>query len=180
MLKLILLGEELFNEETSEFSTLGDIVLELEHSLISLSKWESKHEKPFLTLAEKSADEIISYIECMIISPEVSPEVFSRFTQENLDQVNEYIDSKQNATTFGDMPEQKGKGETITAELIYYWMVAFNIPFECERWHLNRLFALIRVCNVKNQKPKKMSRAELAQRNRQLNAERRAATGSAG
>lgn len=180
MLKLIVLGDELFNEETEEFSTFGDVVLELEHSLISLSKWESKHEKPFLSPGEKTADEIISYIECMIKSPEVTPEIYSRFTQKNLDEINEYIDSKQNATTFGTMPEQKGKGETITAELIYYWMVAFSIPFECENWHLNRLFALIRICNVKNQKPKKMSRAEIAQRNRELNAQRRAESGSSG
>ena len=183
MLKLIVLGEELFNEETQEFSTQGDVVLELEHSLLSLSKWESKYQKPFLAPREKSLDEIIDYIQFMIISPVENFEILSKFSQKNLTEINEYIDSKESATTFGQMPERGGKGETITAELIYYWMVAFNIPFECESWHLNRLFSLVRICNIKNQKPKKMSRREMAeqgQRNRQLNEERKAKLGTTG
>jgi hypothetical protein len=110
----------------------------------------------------------------MIITPIFPRGIIDRLTQKNLDQINAYIESKESATTFGSMPERKGRGEIITAELIYYWMVAFNIPFETEIWHLNRLFALIRICNIKNSKPKKMSRNELAARNRELNEQRKA------
>jgi hypothetical protein len=173
MLKMIVLGREYFNEKNSTFETVEDFELELEHSLISLSKWESKYQKPFLTPGEKTSQEILGYIEAMIITPVYPLDIFDRFDQSNLDQINDYIESKESATTFGQMPERKGRGETITSELIYYWMVAFNIPFECERWHLNRLFALIRICNIKNSKPKKMSRNEIASRNRELNARRR-------
>lgn len=174
MLKLIVPGDEFFNEETEEFTTQGDFELELEHSLISLSKWESKHQKPFLASSDKTPEEILSYIECMILTPIYPEGLIQRFGNIQFSQVNEYIESKESATTFGDMPERKGRGEVITSELIYYWMVAFTIPFECETWHLNRLFALIRICNLKNSKPQKMSKSEIAARNRELNAQRRA------
>jgi hypothetical protein len=173
MLKLIIPSREYFNESTSTFESVEEFELELEHSLVSLSKWESKYQKPFLDPNEKSGEEIIGYIEAMILTPIYPPDFYDRFDQSNLDQINAYIESKESATTFGQMPERRGRGETITSELIYYWMVAFNIPFECERWHLNRLFALIRICNIKNSKPRKMSRNEIAQRNRELNARRR-------
>ena len=180
MLKLIVLGEEYFNEEAQTFESVGDFDLELEHSLVSLSKWESKFQKPFLADNEKTSEEILSYVEAMIISPIYPPDLFARFSQENIKQINDYIESKESATTFGSMPARKGKGEIITSELIYYWMVAFNIPFECEYWHLNRLFALIRICNIKNSKPNKMSRNEIASRNRELNAIRRAQYNTSG
>lgn len=180
MLKITIKGSELFNEETSTFSTIDDFDLELEHSLLSVSKWESKYKKPFLTDQQKTAEETMYYIEAMIISPNYPIDTFARLSQENLTQINDYIESTQSATTFGRMPERKGVGETITSELIYYWMVAFNIPFECERWHLNRLFALVRVCNIKNSKPKKMSRHEIASRYRAENERRRAQLGTSG
>jgi hypothetical protein len=110
----------------------------------------------------------------MILNEDFPDDIISRLSQRNLDQINAYIESKESATTFGKLPEQKARGEIITSELIYYWMVAFTIPFECETWHLNRLFALVRICNIKNSKPKKMSKSELAMRNRELNAQRRA------
>ena len=180
MLKLIVPGTEYFNEETSTFETVGDTELELEHSLISLSKWESKYQKPFLSNSPKTPEEIMGYVEAMIISPIYPPEIFNSFSQENFLAINRYIESKESATTFGSMPERKGQGEVITSELIYYWMVAFNIPFECEYWHLNRLFSLIRICNIKNEKPKKMNRREIATRNRELNAIRRAQYNTSG
>jgi hypothetical protein len=173
MLKIVVPGEEYFNEGTNEFEIVGDVELELEHSLISLSKWESKHQRPFLANDQKTPEEILAYVEAMIITPVYPLDVFVRFSQDNITQINNYIESKESATTFGTMPERKGRGETITSELIYYWMVAFNIPFECEHWHLNRLFALIRICNIKNAKPQKMSRGEIARRNRELNTQRR-------
>lgn len=174
MLKIVVIGEEYFNEETETFETVGDFELKLEHSLISLSKWESIHQVPFLTNQAKTTREIFSYIECMIINKNYPENLFNRLSRKNIEEINRYIESKESATSFGSMPERKGRGEIITAELIYYWMVAFNIPFECEKWHLNRLFALIRICNIKNEKPRKMSRNEIAQRNRQLNEQRRA------
>lgn len=180
MLIITVPESELFNEETQEFILLPKVVLELEHSLISLSKWESKFEKPFLTSEKKTSRELYSYIECMILTPNFPPGVIGRFTPEILDEVNDYIESKQSATTFGDLPERKTRGEIITSELIYYWMVAFKIPFECEIWHLNRLFSLIRICNIKNTPPKKLSRAEIAQRNRALNEQRRQKYGTRG
>lgn len=180
MLKLLVIGEELFNEEDSTFSTTGNVELELEHSLISLSKWESKYQKPFLTSETKTPEEIFYYVKAMIITPIYPDDVIVRLSKQNIQEINDYIDSRQSATTFGSMPERRGRGEIITSELIYYWMVAFNIPFECEWWHLNRLFALIRICNIKNSKPKKMSRSEIAGRNRELNAIRRAQLNTSG
>ena len=174
MLKITVQEEEYYNETTETFETVGAVELELEHSLISLSKWESKFKKPFLSSESKTPEELVYYIEAMIISPNCPTNLFEMLSQQNVTQINEYIESSESATTFGKMPERKGRGEVITSELIYYWMVAFNIPFECEYWHLNRLFALVRICNIKNSPEKKMSRNEISNRNRELNAIRRA------
>lgn len=173
MLKIIIEGDEFFNEEDNTFSTVDDIVLDLEHSLISISKWESIYRKPFLSSVEKTKEEIFGYLKAMVISEDVDPDVLYRCTQKNVDEIQEYIDSSESATTFGEMPLRRGPGEVITSELIYYWMVAFSIPFECERWHINRLFSLIRIANIKNSEPEKISRHELAMRNKELNERRR-------
>ena len=180
MLRIRIEGEEFFDEVDNTFSTVGDIVLDLEHSLISLSKWESQFQKPFLGQGSKTTEEILEYIKAMIVTPEFPNDVMKRFSHTHLSQVNEYIESEQSATTFGQMPRTPGRPETVTSELIYYWMVAFNIPWAAENWHLNRLFALIRICNIKQQKPKKMSRNEIAARNRELNAARKAQLGTTG
>lgn len=173
MLTIVVPEQEYYNEELEEFLTLEEVTLELEHSLISLSKWESIHQKPFLSKESKTPQEIFGYIEAMILNPKIPRGVLSRLTRENLDDINAYIESSESATTFGEMPERKGRGEVITSELIYYWLVAFNIPFEVEYWHLNRLFALIRICNIKNSPPKKMSKTQIAQQRRELNEKRR-------
>jgi len=180
MLEITVPGVEYFNEETREFVTQGDVTLELEHSLISLSKWESKYEKPFLGNAEKSTEEIVGYIKAMTLTPNVPEEVFSKLSEENITDINNYIDAKMTATWFNEPPGAPKSRDVITSELIYYWMTVFQIPFECETWHLNRLFTLIRICNVKQAKPQKMSRAEIARRNRELNAQRRAQLGTKG
>lgn len=180
MLTLLVVGDEYYNEVTQEFETLDDVVLELEHSLVSVSKWESIHCKPFLSDKPKTSEEIMSYISCMILSPIFPGGILSRLSSANVEAVNDYVESKQTATTFGDMPSRKGRGEVITSELIYYWMVAFTVPFECETWHLNRLFALIRICNIKNQPAKKVSKGEIARRNRELNERRKAEFGTTG
>lgn len=180
MLTIMVKGDEYFDESTQTFTTVGDVELELEHSLVSVSKWESKYKKPFLSIEEKTPEEMFYYVKAMVIYPINSHDTLLRLSNENLEQINEYIESTESATTFGNMPEYKGRNEIITSELIYYWMIVFQIPFDCERWHLNRLFALIRVCNVKNAKPKKMSRGEVARRNRELNAMRKEQYGTRG
>lgn len=180
MLEITVPGVEYFNEETREFITQGDVTLELEHSLISLSKWESKYEKPFLGAGEKSSEEVLGYIKFMTLTPNVPDEVYSKLTQENVTDINQYIDAKMTATWFNEPPGAPKSRDVITAELIYYWMTVFQIPFECENWHLNRLFTLIRICNIKQAKPQKMSRGEIARRNRELNAQRRAQLGTKG
>lgn len=180
MLRITVLGSELFDEESSTFTTVGDFDLDLEHSLLSVSKWESKFKKPFLSNEDKTLEETLYYIAAMIITPNYPIDTLLRLSKENFMEINDYIESSESATTFGQMPDRKVRGEIVTSELIYYWMVAFNIPFECEKWHLNRLFSLIRICNVKNSPQKKMSRSEIAARNRELNAQRRARLGTSG
>lgn len=174
MLKLILPRTELWNEHIDEFEELAPVVIELEHSLISLSKWESNFQKPFLSKEKPTPGEILEYVFQMIITPNIEKSVLLQINQELLETINDYIESKQSATTFGEMPKATVRSEVITSELIYYWMVAFNIPFECQYWHLNRLFSLIKICNIKQSSPTKMSRNEIAERNRALNDERRA------
>jgi hypothetical protein len=180
MLTITIPETELFDDSTQTFSVLPETELQLEHSLFSLSKWESEFEKPFLSNAEKTPEEILGYAYHMIIPPGVSRLIVLGMTQDNLTQINQYIEAKHTATTFSQIPAKTGRGEVITAELLYYWMIAFNVPFECQHWHLNRLFALIRICSIKNQPQKKMSRNEIAARNRELNAQRKAQLGTRG
>jgi hypothetical protein len=180
MLTIIVPGVEMFDEQTQEFVTKGDVTLDLEHSLVSLSKWESKYEKPFLVKSEKTTEETLDYIKCMTLTSDVPEEVFNKFSAENITAINNYIDAKMTATWFSEAPGAPQTRDVITAELIYYWLITFQIPFECETWHLNRLFTLIRVCNIKQAKPKKMSRSEIAARNRELNAQRREQLGTRG
>jgi len=180
MLKIIVPGNDFFDDSIQEFVTVGDLVVELEHSLVSLSKWESIYEKPFLAPGEKSSEEILGYIKTMLINPEIPSDVFSRLSENNLSKINEYIDAKMTATWFSEQRGQPKSQEIITSELIYYWMITFQIPIMCENWHLNRLFTLIRICNIKNAAPKKMSRSEMAARNRELNAQNRARLGTKG
>lgn len=182
MLTLKLTGEEFYDEATGEFHSVDDLFLDLEHSLVSLSKWESKFAKAFLGPEPKTEEETLGYVEAMILTPNVPPEAFSRLNQTHFKLINDYIDSPQSATTFSNLNNLTGRGrpEIITAELIYYWMIAFTIPFECETWHLNRLFALIKICSIKNSKQKRMSPGEVAARNQALNAQRKAKLGTTG
>lgn len=169
-----------FDEKKKEFVIIESFRLEMEHSLASLSKWECFFEKPFLGKDEKTLEETMWYVRSMVMTPDVPPEIYSKLSQENLDAINGYIKAEMTATTFKEATNQRHSPEIITAELIYYWMVALNIWIECEHWHLNRLFALIKVCNLKNAPPKKMSRSEAAAERRALNNQRRAQTGSRG
>lgn len=173
MLSLTIPRRELYCEEINEFITIKETKLQLEHSLVSLSKWESKWHKPFLSREPMSIEETIDYIRCMTISQNVDPLIYMNLSKENLEEVRKYIEEPMTATTFNLNNKNKPNREVITAELIYYWMIALNIPFECQKWHLNRLFTLIQVCNIKNTPPKKMSRREIMERNRALNEQRK-------
>ena len=173
MLRITIPAVEQWDERKQEFVTTKEQTLQLEHSLVSLSKWESKWCKAFLTKQEKTFEETLDYIKCMTITQNVDPEVYNYLTNKNIEEINNYIDAPMTATYFSDNKTVKSSREQITAELIYYWMIALNIPFECQKWHLNRLLTLIKICNIKNQPPKKRSRKEIMSRNAALNAARR-------
>jgi hypothetical protein len=179
MLEIIIATQELFDEETAMFS-VDSTVLEFEHSLVSLSKWESKFCKPFLGKEEKTTDEVLAYIRAMIITPDVPDDVVNRLSANNLKDINAYINSKCTATWISNSKAPKISREVITSELIYYWMISLGIPFECQYWHLNRLLTLIQVANEKNKPPSKISKLEQARRFRELNAQRRNSLGTSG
>jgi len=179
MLKITIPASEQFNDEKNEFFVLKEQSIQLEHSLVSLSKWESKWCKPFLSKEDKSYEESIDYIRCMTITQNVDPNLYTRITLENVKEVSEYIETPMTATVFSSTKKQVSR-EVVTAELIYYWMIAMNIPFECQKWHLNRLLTLINVCNIKNQPTKKMNKKELMSRNAALNASRKKNMGTKG
>lgn len=172
MLEITIPARELFDEKTCEFTYMNEQTLRLEHSLVSLSKWESKWCKPFLSKEEKTLEETIDYIKCMTLTQNVNDTVYQFLGNDNIRKINKYIENPMTATTFGPENSRPNR-EIVTSELIYYWMIALNIPFECQKWHLNRLLTLIKVCSVKNQPPKKMSKSELMSRNAALNAARR-------
>lgn len=180
MLTLVIPGRELFDEESNEFVYSKEVTLQLEHSLVSLSKWEAKWNKPFLSQdVTKTDEEILDYVRCMTVTQNVNKNVYYRLTKENIEKINEYINLPMTATTFKDHNSSRNK-EVITAEIIYYWMISLNIPLECQKWHLNRLLTLIKVCSIKNSPSKKMSKREIMNQNRALNASRKKAWGTRG
>ena len=173
MIDIIIPASERFDEQKMEFVYSKEQKLTLEHSLISISKWESKFEKPFLS-SEKTSYEVIEYIRCMTLTQNVKPEVYYNLTEKNLKDINAYIEAPMTATTFKKIDRRGGRKEIVTAELIYYWMITFNIPVEFQKWHLNRLLTLIEVCARKNEPPKKMSNRELSAQHKAINAANRA------
>lgn len=180
MLTIVNPALEFWDEKREEFVLVGEQTLSLEHSLISISKWEAKWHKRFLSKETKSYEETIDYIRCMTLTQKVNPVVYYSLTEENLRKINHYIEDPMTATSFNDEKKSGGSGEAVTSELIYYWMVSFRIPWECEKWHLARLLTLIRICEIKNQPPKKRSRREILANNAALNAARRKRLNSKG
>ena len=174
MLSITIPATELWDETRCEFIPVKEQTLRLEHSLVSLSKWESKHQKSFISNKDKTTEEVIDYIKCMTITQNVDPIVYQCLSRENVDAINEYIAMPMTAVYFPeDKNGNKTSGDKVTSELIYYWMITQNIPFECEKWHLNKLIALIRVCSMKNAPQKSMSKGDIYSKNRALNAARR-------
>lgn len=164
---------EEWDEKNQVFIPPRTVKLQLEHSLISLHKWESKWHKPFFSKDEKSPEETIDYIKCMTLTQNVNPDIYNILSDSNVAEIQDYIADPMTATTFSEKNSGKGSREIVTAELVYYWMLSLNIPFECRKWHINQLLTLIRVCNVKNEPPKKRSRSELINHHRAVNAARR-------
>jgi hypothetical protein len=170
-----------FDNQTNEFVKTSGTALQMEHSLFSISKWESKWEIPFLAKEEKTEAQILDYIKTMTLTPDVSQKVWDSLTADDYSAISEYINAKMTATWFADDPNAKPNREIITSEIVYYWMIALTIPVEFEHWHFNRLLTLIQVCNRKNSPEKKTptTRSSLADR-KALNDARKAQMNSKG
>lgn len=172
MLKLIIPETELFDDRTGEFINIDRTALTLEHSLISISKWESNWEIPFINTRHKTKAQTIDYIKCMTITPNVNPNVYRCITNEHIRVVNEYIDKPMTATTFSD--KNKGsRNKKITNEEIYYQMIELGIPVEFEKWHLNRLLTLIHVCTSYRTPGNKRSTSDIIRDHKAINAANR-------
>ena len=181
MLRLEISEKEVFDDSRQIFIKIPAQTLHLEHSLISISKWESKWHIPYLSKDPKTRQQALDYIRCMAVGKVTSEDVYATLSSTELDKVTNYINDSRTATWFSNSNSNgRPSREVITSELIYYWMIEFGIPFECDKWHLNRLLTLIRICQIKNSPKKKMSASELASRNRKLNQSRRAANNSRG
>lgn len=172
MIDIQIKSELLWDEAREEFLEIPPMVITLEHSLVSISKWEAEYCKPFLSKTPMTNDELKYYIKCMTITKNVPDEVYNGLTNENMVNIEKYIDRPMTATTVRDN-NKNGRNQVVTSEVIYSWMVAQNIPFECQKWHLNRLMMLIRVCTAHNQPEKKLSQRELMRRNAAMNAANR-------
>lgn len=180
MLEIVIEEPEQWDEKNEIFIESKKHILRLEHSLVSISKWESKWEKPFLSKEDKTVEQTIDYIKMMTLTQNVDSKIYNYLSNENIFEINKYIEAPMTATTFSKDNNQGRSNEIITSELIYYWMIALSIPFECQKWHLNRLLTLIRVCNIKNQPPKQMGKQELMRRNAAINEARRKKLNSKG
>ena len=174
------ISPEGWDEERQECVDPQVKTLQLEHSLVSISKWESKWHKAFLSKKDKTEEEIFDYVKCMTLTQNVDPSVYDHLTVDNVNQIKAYIEDPMTATVINTNSSDKSNKETVTSELIYYWMIALNIPSEYQKWHINRLLKLIEVCNVKNSPPKKRSKSDIMRSNAALNAARRKQLGTRG
>ena len=185
-LEITVPGRELYDPVNDLFSYSKETTLKLEHSLVSLSKWESKWKIPFLSLGQQrlgkekgkqlTPEQLIDYVRCMTLTQNVDPSVYNCLTKENMDAILKYIEDPMTATTINQQQKKKGssQGRVITSELIYAWMAILRIPYEvCQKWHLNRLLTLIQVTGLEQEPPKKMDPKNVLKQNHSLNAARR-------
>lgn len=180
MLRITVPSKEFFDERTEEFINIPEQTLQLEHSLVSVSKWESKWKKPFLEKKDRTREETLDYIRCMTLTQNVDPLVYRCLSEQNFKEIADYISDPMTATWFSDNGPKKQSREVVTSELIYYWMITAGIPFECQKWPLGRLLTLIKICGIKSKPEKKMGKKDIYSSNRALNAARRKASGSKG
>lgn len=173
MLKIRIPYTELWDEAREEFLYVKEQTLTLEHSLVSISKWEARWQKPFIFSKRKTIEETLDYVQCMTLTQNVHPLVYRCLTDQHLAEIDAYIEAPMTATWFSEKKSGPKNSQQVTSELIYYWMVSYQIPFECQKWHLNRLLILIRVCNEENKPKKKKSQREIMKSNAELNAARR-------
>ena len=173
MLQITVPATEFWDEQNERFVERKERTLQLEHSLVSLSKWESKWNKAFLSDKPKSHEEVIDYIKCMTITQNVDPDIYNCLTAENVKEIDDYISAPMTATVFSEDNSSRRNREVVTAEIIYYWMIKAGIPVKFEKWHLNRLITLIRVCSIKEAPPKKRSKRDILSQNAAINAARR-------
>lgn len=178
MLPLVVtIEDEKWDSKKEEFIPPKTVVLQLEHSLVSISKWESKWCKPFLSsIKTATVEETLDYIKCMTLTQNVNPDVYNHVTDRELDQIIDYINLPMTATTIAEEEEDNKKKTSpriVTNELVYFWMIAHQIPWECQKWHLNRLLMLIKVCEAERAPKKKRTQGELMRRNAEINARNR-------
>lgn len=172
MLEIVVKGGEMFNERTFEFYQTKDFTIKLEHSLVSIAKWEAKYHKPFFSKEKMEPSEYMDYIKCMTITQNVPEEVYQRLSNKNIKDILNY--QQDSMTAMKQTSKSKGGYAVITAETIYYWMISLNIPHEYEKWHINRLLALVEYVSLKNAPPEKMSQREMMEMYRTENEKRRA------
>lgn len=181
MLELVVKEDELYLPHLNKFIEVPECTITLEHSLISLARWESKWHIPYLSNKERTQEQELDYIRCMSVNKLKNDLVIKILSPMDIKTIEDYIDNPMTATTFSkNIKNQRSKKEIITAEIIYSRMFAHGIPLECQKWHLNRLLTLLRVCDLRNTPPQKMGRKETAQWNAQQNALRRAKLNSRG
>lgn len=173
MLTIIVPETELYDEQKNEFFQIKEQTLVLEHSLVSIAKWESKWKKSYLSTKDKTFEEMVDYIKCMTITKNVNPLIYKSLNRQALESIQKYINDPMTATYFSEKETRPAGPSIITAEIVYYWMISLGVPMECQKWHFNRLIALIKVCNIKNNPGKRMSNREILTRNQALNEERK-------
>lgn len=181
MKTIIIPKSEYYDQAKNEFVYIDETVLKLEHSLLALSEWEAKWKKPFFTQKSRTIGEMRDYVRCMTIGKKAPEIVYASISIDLLKDIFEYVNDSRTATWINERKPMGGmpgsRNQVITSELIYYWMVAAQVPFEAEKWHLSRLFMLLRICSIKSQPSKKMSKNEVLRQHAALNAARRAKRG---
>lgn len=173
VLDLYVPGKEFWNSELQEFIYTKDITLHLKHSLVSLTRWEQHYKRRFLDDGPKNEEEYRFYIQCMTLNKDVDPLIYTVLQEDDIKKVTDYLHDSMTATTLPKQNDKSNKGERLSSELIYYYMSALNIPFECEKWFLNNLIILISIASIKNNPQEKKSKPSWSSI-RALNAARNA------